>query len=133
MAGPITIPVEFPKYGAVYGEEISNVEADLSGGGLDLKGMVGDDIEIGVFFDYANLTGYTFSAFVVLDPPPLKRSFTITVTPLDLTVGFISVKLSSADSTTIGPVADKPWFLKWSVGGKTRTILMGKLYLNRMY
>lgn len=73
MAGPITIPTEFPKYGAVYGEEVSNVEADLSGAGLDLKGQVGDDMEIGVFFDYANLTGYVFSAFVVLDPPSAQE------------------------------------------------------------
>jgi hypothetical protein len=95
--------------------------------------MVGDDIEIGVFFDYANLTGYTFSAFTILDPLPLKRTYSLTVTPQDLTVGLIVVKLPAVDSTKIGPVADKPWFLQWTGAGKKRTILMGKFELSRTF
>ena len=134
MAGTIDIPTEYPKYGAVYGEETSNVGVDLSGGGLDITGMVGTDFQMGVFFDYTNLTGYTFSAFVVLDPPPLQRTYPLTVSAYDPAVGMITVSLSMSDTGKIGPVADKPWFLQYvSPTALKRTVMMGRLQLNRQY
>jgi hypothetical protein len=123
-----------PEYGAIYGEEESNLAIHLEGGGMDIEGMVGDDVSFAVFFNYTNLTGYTFTAHVALSLPPLKKTWPMTVSVTDQTVGLISVSIPKVDTAKIGPVARKAWFLNWTdTSGKLRTIMMGYLSLNRVY
>jgi hypothetical protein len=136
MAGALTPPVpkviDYPVYGAVYDGDVSFATVEVVGGGLDIEGVAGDDLEFGLFFDYTQMTGYTFSGFVVITPSPLQRVIPIAVTVLDPTVGLFTVKLSAADTLKIGPVSGKPWFLRAiDPLGKQRTVLMGKLSLNR--
>ena len=57
---------------------------EIVGGGLDIEGVVGDDLEFGLFFDHADMTGYIFSGFVILSSSPLQRTQEITVTPVDV-------------------------------------------------
>jgi hypothetical protein len=124
--------VDYPVYGAVYDGEISFATVEIVGGGLDINGVAGDDLEFGLFFDYAQMTGYSFSGFVVLSSSPLQRTQGLTVTPVDASVGLYSVKLSKADTLKIGPVSGPPSFLRWiDPAAKERTVLMGHFSLNR--
>ena len=109
-----------------------NALADLIGAPLDIEGVVGTDLEFAVFFGYMPVTGFTFSSFIELDPPPLRRTSPLTVTILDGANGLIQISLSKADTEKIGPISGKPWQLQWVEASKTQTVLMGKMALNRM-
>jgi hypothetical protein len=118
-------------YGSVYDGDISHVTVELIGGGLDIEGVVGDDLEFSVFFDYLDLTGYVFSAFVLLHDPPLMKTKPLTVVVTDLLNGLITVKLSTTETNAIGPVSRRPWFMRWTdSAGRDQTILAGKFQLN---
>ena len=124
--------VDYPVYGAIYDGEISFATVEVVGGGLDIEGVAGDDLEFGLFFDYEEMSAYTFSGYVMLTSSPLARSHPITVTPLDAAVGLFTVKLPRADTLAIGPISGRPWFLRAiDPAGKERTVLMGKFSLNR--
>jgi hypothetical protein len=82
-----------------------NALVDLSESDLDIEGVVGDDLEFAIFFGYLPLTGYTFSAFIELEPPPLKKTWPLVVTVLDATNGLIQINLSAADP--------QDWSYKW--------------------
>ena len=120
-------------YGSVYDGDINHGTVELIGGGLDIESVVGDDLDFALFFDYLPLEDYSFESFVELDPPPLQRIYPLLVSGVDLSVGLLSVRLLRADTLKIGPVSGKPWYLRWTdPEGKERTILMGKMALNRM-
>lgn len=121
-------------YGSIYDGQVSNVSVEVVGGGLDVTGVVGDHLEFAAFFDYMTLTGYEFSGYIVLDSSPLTRTHPIIVVPIDLDVGLIGIKLTAQDTTAIGPVSGKPWFLQWTdPSGVKRQVLAGKFALNRDY
>jgi hypothetical protein len=113
--------VDYPVYGAIYDGEISFATVEVVGGGLDIEGVAGDDLEFGLFFDYANMTGYTYSGYVITTSSPLQRTYPITVDPTDPTVGLFTVKLSETD-TKIGSVSDRPWFLRESRRKRTNSL-----------
>jgi hypothetical protein len=118
-------------WGAVYDGDISHVTVEVIGGAWILR-VVGDDQEFSVFFDYVNLTGYTFSAFVILHDLPLMKSKPLTVVVADVFNGLITVKLSTTETNAIGPVSGRPWFMRWAdPSGRDQTILMGKFQLNK--
>jgi hypothetical protein len=101
-------------------------------GGLNMTGVVGNDIDMDVLFEDTNLTGYTFVAYIVLTPSPLEKRYTMTVTNVDLAQGQIRVSLTDTQTTEIGPVSGKPWYLQWDDGlGEQRNVLMGRFQLNR--
>ena len=106
--------------------------AELTGADLDIEGVVGDDLEFGIFFGYMPVTGFTFSSFVELAPPPLRKTFPLVVTILDGANGLIEISLPRADTLKLGPISDCPWKLSWIEASKTRTITMGKFALNRL-
>jgi hypothetical protein len=109
-----------------------NALTDLTGAPLDIEGVCGDDLEFAIFFGYMPVTGFTFSSFVELDSPPLKRTFPLPVTILDGANGLIQISLPRADTEKIGPVSGCPWKLSWVEGGKTLTVMMGRFALNRL-
>lgn len=124
---------ELAVYGAIYDGQIDHVTVEVIGGGLDIEGVVGDDLEFSIFFDYQNLTGYTFSAFVILHDLPLRKTKPLTVAVADAVNGLITVKLSTTETNAIGPVSRKPWFMRWTDStGRDQTILAGKFALNRV-
>jgi hypothetical protein len=99
---------------------------------LDIEGVVGDDLEFAIFFGYLPVTGYTFSAFIELEPPPLQKVYPLTVTVLDAANGLIQVSLARADSLKIGPVSGCRWKLSWVETGHTMSVAMGLFALNRL-
>ena len=105
---------------------------DVTGSELDIEGVVGDDLEFAVFFGYLPITGYTFSAFVELEPPPLQKVFPLTVAVLDAENGLIQINLSAANSLKIGPVSGCRWKLSWLETGHTMSVAMGMFSLNRL-
>jgi hypothetical protein len=118
-------------WGAMYSGDINHVTVELIGGGLDIEGVVGDDLEFVVFFDYLNLTGYVFSAFVILHDSPFMKTKPLTVAVTDVVNGLITVKLSTTETNAIGPVSRKPWFMRWTdPTGRDQTILAGTFQLN---
>jgi hypothetical protein len=120
-------------YGAVYDGQIDHVTVEVIGGGLDIEGVVGDDLEFSVFFDYLNLTGYSFSAFVLLHDSPFLKTKPLTVVVTDVVNGLITVKLSTTETNAIGPVSRRPWFMRWTdPTGRDQTILAGQFQMNRM-
>lgn len=119
-------------WGAVYDGQIDHVTVEVIGGGLDIEGVVGDDLEFVIFFGYQNLTGYTFSAFVIVHDLPLMKTKPLTVAVTDVVNGLITVKLSTVETNAIGPVSRKPWFMRWTdPTGRDQTILAGMFQLNR--
>jgi hypothetical protein len=111
---------------------MSSALLDLTASDLDIEGVVGDDLEFAIFFGYLPLTGYTFSSFIELEPPPLKKTWPLTVTVLDAVNGLIQISLTAADSSKLGPVSGCRWKLSWVETGHTMSVTMGNFALNRL-
>ena len=109
-----------------------NAEVEVIGSPLDIEGVVGDDLEVAVFFGYVPLTGVTLAALVELASPPFRKTQPLTVSVLDATSGLVNITLSAADTNKIGPVSGRPWKMTWTEGGKVTTTFMGKFALNRL-
>jgi len=109
-----------------------NALAEVIGSPLDIEGVVGDDLEVAVFFGYMPITGFTFSSFVELSPPPLLKTYPLTITVLDGANGLITISLPRADTLKLGPLSGRPWKITWLESGRTCTALMGKFQLNRL-
>lgn len=100
-------------------------------GELDIEGVAGNDVEMDVAFQDTNLTGYTFSGYVILEPTPLEKTYALTITNTNLALGLIQVSLTDAQTAEIGPVSGKPWYVSWNNGGDIRNVLRGRLRLDR--
>ena len=109
-----------------------NAFAELTGADLDIEGVCGDDLEFAIFFGYHPIIGFTFTAFVEVDSPPLRKTFPLVVVILDGANGLITVSLARTETQKIGPISGCPWKLSWVEAGKTRTITMGHFALNRL-
>lgn len=101
-------------------------------GELNITGVVGNDITMDVLFKDSVLTGYTFSGYIILEPNPLEKRYALTITNTDLAQGQIQVSLTDAQTTEIGPVSNKPWFVQWIHSGLQENILFGRFQLNRI-
>jgi len=99
-------------------------------GELNIFAVVGDDISIPLNFDIA-LTGYTFSAILLWQQNGVTKEVVITVTNTNLADGIITLSLTDAQTTSIGEVTNRPWYLVWTSGGVSRTVLAGNFTLNR--
>lgn len=100
-------------------------------GGLHINGVVGNDLTMDVLFQDTDLTGYTFTGYVVLEPDPLEKTYALTITNTSLVDGQIQVSLTEAQTTEIGPVSNKPWYLQWIHSGLQENVLFGRFQLNR--
>lgn len=109
-----------------------NALTELTGASLDIEGVCGDDLDFALFFGYHPITGFTFSSFVELASPPLRKTVPLVVTILDGTTGLLSITLSASETKRVGPISNCPWKLSWVEAGKTRTITMGTFALNRL-
>jgi hypothetical protein len=93
----------------------------------DLQATKGDDFNMPITFKDntthlpIDLTGYTFSAGVIM--PEGAIVVDITVTNIDLATG--KIKLSLTDIQTTLLLGKYKWFLDWTYGSDTRRIFLG--------
>jgi hypothetical protein len=96
---------------------------------LNIKGVVGADFSCNLDFS-VSLVGYTFDAGIVLQEYPTKRIQAITVTVTDAANGLLSLGLTEAETTAVGPISNKKWYLNWELGGVKKTIIAGMFELS---
>jgi len=96
---------------------------------LNIKGVVGADFSCNLDFN-VSLVGYTFDAGIVLQEYPTKRIQAITVTVTDAANGLLSLGLTEAETTAVGPISNKKWYLNWELGGVKKTIIAGMFELS---
>lgn len=94
-------------------------------GALDIRFVHGDEFNMAITFkDSAgtviNLTGYTFNAEIDVNGVATQ----LTVTPIDLTGGKITLNLQETPSAALPP-GFYTWKMEWMNGGITKTILAG--------
>lgn len=89
-------------------------------GQLDFVVTSTDDFSYLLDFDIA-LTGYTFTAAVVKEDGTEQA---IAIASTNLATGQITLSLTAAQITALLAVARR-WYLKWTTGGVTRTVLAG--------
>jgi hypothetical protein len=90
---------------------------------LNIRIVKGDDMYVLLTFNQA-LTGYTFVGKVITSPET-----DVTVTEVDLANGKIALELDEAATEAI--TADTyDWYLTWTVGGLTRTVLSGSFQVD---
>jgi hypothetical protein len=96
---------------------------------LNIKGVVGADFSCNLDFS-VSLVGYTFESGIVLQEYPTKRIQAITVTVTDAADGLVSLGLTEAETTAVGPISNKKWYLNWELGGIKKTIIAGMFELS---
>ena len=88
-------------------------------GELDIRLAVGDDLSLPLQFSIS-LAGYTFSADMAGQTPAIDSS--------QAASGLITLTLTDTQCAAIGRRTAE-WWLKWTTGGVTRTVLAGALTL----
>jgi hypothetical protein len=96
---------------------------------LNIKGVVGAHFSCQLDFG-TSLSGYSFDAAIVLQEYPTKREQAVTVTIDNAGSGIITLSLTGAQTTAIGAIANKKWYLNWTTGGIKQTILAGRFELS---
>ena len=96
---------------------------------LNIKGVVGADFSCNLDFN-VSLVGYTFDAGIVLQEYPTKRIQPITVSVNDAANGLISLSLTDTETSTVGPISNKKWYLNWTTGAIKNTIISGMFELS---
>jgi hypothetical protein len=96
---------------------------------LNIKGVVGADFSCNLDFN-VSLAGYTFEAGIVLQEYPTKSIKPITVTVNDAPNGLISLNLTDIETSAIGPISNKKWYLDWTTGSTKNTIISGRFELS---
>lgn len=108
---------------------MANPSFNLVPGNLALNGVVGNDFSVLFDFDI-DLTGYTFEAQVILQNIPNNNYGTFLITETNLEEGRITISLTDAQTKNIGAITNTKWYLSWTIGGNTRTVLSGNFSLN---
>jgi hypothetical protein len=96
---------------------------------LNIKGVVGTHFSCQLTFG-TNLSAYTFDSAIVLQEYPVKREQAITVTVDNAAQGIITLSLTQNQTTSVGAISKKKWYLNWTVGGIKQTILAGTFELS---
>jgi hypothetical protein len=96
---------------------------------LNIKGVVGSHFSCQLDFD-TSLSGYTFDSAIVLQEYPTKREQAVTVTIDNAGSGIITLSLTGLQTSAIGAIANKKWYLNWTIGGIKQTILAGRFELS---
>lgn len=98
---------------------------------LNIQGVVGAHFSCQLDFD-ASLVGYTFDSAIVLQDYPALQEQEITVTVDDAAEGIITLSLTSSQTSALGAISGKKWYLNWTVGGIKQTILAGAFQLSNI-
>jgi len=105
-------------------------------GTLDVYCTVGDEVPLAL--DFArNITGYTITSAVYVYSQTVPTSggeavpqagatvFTPSLTIADATTGKVLFGCSEAQTAMLSPLGSYRWFVRWVVGGVTRTVVSG--------
>lgn len=98
---------------------------------LNIKGVVGAHFSCQLDFS-ASLVGYIFDSAIVLQDYPALQEQEITVTVDDAAEGIITLSLTSTQTSAVGAISGKKWYLNWTIGGLKRTILAGVFQLSNI-
>jgi hypothetical protein len=105
-------------------------------GTLDVYCTVGDEVPLALDFG-RNISTYTLSSAVYVYSQTVPTSggaavpqagatmFTPTLTVVDATAGKILVGVSEAQTAMLSPLGSYRWYVRWVVGGVTRTVVSG--------
>jgi hypothetical protein len=96
---------------------------------LNIKGVVGAHFSCQLDFG-TSLSGYSFDSAIILQEYPTKREQAVTVTIDNAGSGIITLSLTEAQTTTLGAISNKKWYLNWTTGGIKQTILAGRFELS---
>jgi hypothetical protein len=96
---------------------------------LNIKGVVGSHFSCQLDFN-TSVSGYTFDSAIVLQEYPTKREQAVTVTIDNAGSGIITLSLTGLQTSAIGAIANKKWYLNWTIGGIKQTILAGRFELS---
>jgi hypothetical protein len=96
---------------------------------LNIRGVVGTDFscELEITKD---VTGYQFEAGIVLQEYPAKRIHPITITVTNAAQGEVTLSLTDQETSDIGKISGKKWYLNWIIGTTKQTILAGTFELS---
>jgi hypothetical protein len=98
---------------------------------LNIKGVVGSHFSCQLDFG-TNLSAYTFDSAIVLQEYPNQLDQSVTVTIDNAAQGIITLSLTGLQTTAIGAIANKKWYLNWTIGGIKQTILAGRFELSNI-
>lgn len=96
-------------------------------GQLDIRAVVGTDFACFLKFD-TELSNYSFDGFIVLQEYPTKRLFPITTTVTSTNT--LALELTDAQTSEIGPISKKKWYLNWTINGFKQTVISGNFELS---
>jgi uncharacterized protein (UPF0303 family) len=96
---------------------------------LNIKGVVGSHFSCQLDFN-TSVSGYTFDSAIVLQEYPTKREQAVTITIDNAGSGIITLSLTGLQTSAIGAIANKKWYLNWTIGGIKQTILAGRFELS---
>jgi hypothetical protein len=96
---------------------------------LNIKGVVGAHFSCQLDFG-TDLSAYTFDSAIVLQEYPTTREQAVTVTVDNASAGIITLSLTETQTSTIGAIANKKWYLNWTISGIKQTILAGRFELS---
>lgn len=106
---------------------MTNIMAQFPGG-ITIKMIEGNDFTFRVNWGF-DITGYTFTGKII--PSNGLSEITMTVTPIDLALGLIDIKIASTDVIALPKSTNQGWYLDWvlPISGNKRTVLGGILVI----
>jgi len=96
-------------------------------GELNIESVVGTDFLCSLNFD-TNISAYSFDAGIILNEYPSQIVFPITTSKSGSNI--VNLSLTQIQSSEIGVVSNRKWFLNWNKDGIKQTILSGRFELS---
>ena len=96
-------------------------------GELNIESVVGTDFLCSLNFD-TSISLYTFDAGIILNEFPSQSVFPITATKSGSNI--VNLSLTQMQSSEIGVISNKKWYLNWTKDGIKQTIISGKFELS---
>jgi hypothetical protein len=96
-------------------------------GELNIESVVGTDFLCSLNFD-TNISAYSFDAGIILNEYPSQIVFPITTSKSGSNI--VNLSLTQIQSSEIGVISNRKWFLNWTKDGIKQTIISGRFELS---
>ena len=96
-------------------------------GELNIESVVGTDFLCSLNFD-TNISAYSFDAGIILKEYPSQIVFPITTSKSGSNI--VNLSLTQIQSSEIGVISNRKWFLNWTKDGIKQTIISGRFELS---
>jgi hypothetical protein len=96
-------------------------------GELNIESVVGTDFLCSLNFG-TNISAYSFDAGIILNEYPSQIVFPITTSKSGSNI--VNLSLTQLQSSEIGVISNRKWFLNWNKDGIKQTILSGRFELS---